>query len=465
MVFELDIEKKEMRAKQFPVEEILNEKDRIVRGWMSVEVKDTQGEVVPVSDLRRTLNTWMKRGAPITDQHSNRVIGRGLRWNEEEHPKSKQQGIIIDYQIHEDYSIDDQVWDEIKSGKRKGLSFGGRALKKPKLIKDEYTGETARKLGGLEAYEVASVQDPANEFSENIMVNFLAKGKESDTEKKLINDLQKGYSVKDISKPFVGFKNFDECVISQQERGHGEESSQRICGWLKHRTEKEWMENKTDHNPEKDLSSSEDSKLNGEKMSEKKLNKQEEEPKKPKEEEDEEEEKQERPEWADELISEIKNLIEAVTASKEEDEEDKKPEEEEEEKQEEEPKKPKEEETEKEEAESTEESAESTEEAAEEEKPAEEEKKPEDEADKMKDLIDKRVNEILKKKGITKVSTPRPGTNVVKNKQDAKQELALELLEKAKKGEITQAEMNRMTKTFVNKQYEKGLRELLGKEE
>lgn len=233
--------------KQFTSDEILNKEDRLVRGWTSVEVKDNQGDIVPIESLRKTMNTWMSRGAFITDQHSNRVVGKGLRWYEDTHEKTKKQGIVIDYQIFKDYSVDDTVWDEIKSGKRKGLSFGGRAMSKPTEKIDSYTGEKASNIGAIETYEMASVIDPANKFAENTMVNFMAKSNKNDNDyvngliksesNKLTEDLQKGYDVVDTEKEFAGFKNFDVCVVAQTKRGHNEESSKRICGWLKSRYE------------------------------------------------------------------------------------------------------------------------------------------------------------------------------------------------------------------------------------
>lgn len=233
--------------KQFPSDEILNKEDRIARGWASVEVKDSQGEIVPIEDLRKSMSTWMFRGGFISDQHTNRIVGKGLRWYEDTHKKSGKQGIVIDYQIFKNYTIDNAVWAEIKSGKRKGLSFGGRATNKPTKKEDSYSGETASQLNGLETYEMASVFGPANELSENTMVNYLAKSNENDNgyieglvlkdAENLAHDLQKGCAIIDVKKPFAGFETFDACVLSQTKRGHNEESSKRICGWLKNRYE------------------------------------------------------------------------------------------------------------------------------------------------------------------------------------------------------------------------------------
>lgn len=278
---------------QFPLDEILNEDERMVRGWMTAQIKDKQGEIIPISDTVRSLNTWMKRGGFIIDSHTNRVVGKATRWFEAEHPVAKVPGIIIDYQIYKDYSIDDEVWDEIKKKKR-GLSYGGRALEKPteKVIKTPQGTDTARELHGLETYEVSSVKSPANLLSENIAINFLAKsnvekdrivfkgyepvqcpycrrwstehqhtpwrgkcefcGEEFVTdseglsyqleEKKLIPDLAKGFDYIDVTKPFAGFKDFQTCVDSQKKRGHSEDSAKRICGWLQARTEGEKMD-------------------------------------------------------------------------------------------------------------------------------------------------------------------------------------------------------------------------------
>lgn len=166
--------------KQYPLDEILNDDERLVRGWASVEVKDTQGEMIPIADLRKTLNVWMDRGAFIPDMHTNRVIGKGLRWFEAIHPKTKANAIAIDYKIFKNYTLDDKVWEEIKSGKRKGLSFGGRATGKPEMKTDSYSGEEARELHGLETYEISSVDEPACSFAENFLINYKAKGAESD---------------------------------------------------------------------------------------------------------------------------------------------------------------------------------------------------------------------------------------------------------------------------------------------
>jgi hypothetical protein len=62
--------------------------------------------------------------------------------------------------IHKDYHLDDEIWNKIKSGEYKGLSFGGatKANRTPKIMKD---GSIAYELKSLEHYEVAVCKDPA----------------------------------------------------------------------------------------------------------------------------------------------------------------------------------------------------------------------------------------------------------------------------------------------------------------
>ena len=210
------------KPKQYPKDEILNEDDRLARSWFSIEVRDKQGDIVPIDELKRVMNVWMRRGAPMSDQHTNRVIGKGLNWQVKEHPETKMEGVLIDYQIFKDYSIDDQVWDDIKSGRRKGLSLGGRATKKAVMKDDEWTGMPGKYLKGLELYEIAPVDEPANQFAYNTDINYLAKGSESFLNL-LINDLRKDYE---------GFNSFEECYNAQLERGHDENAAKRIAAWM-----------------------------------------------------------------------------------------------------------------------------------------------------------------------------------------------------------------------------------------
>lgn len=136
--------------------------DRFFEGYLTVEMKDRQGEITVVDELYKCLPIWMDRGAPITDTHSNRVVGKGINFMKTtfESEGVTYPAIKITGKIHKNYELDADIWDKIKSGEYKGLSFGGatKTNRTPKVMKD---GSVAYELKDLEHYEVAVCRDPA----------------------------------------------------------------------------------------------------------------------------------------------------------------------------------------------------------------------------------------------------------------------------------------------------------------
>ena len=138
------------------------DENRFFEGYLTVEMKDKQGEITVVDELYKVLPIWIDRGAPITDTHSNRVIGKGINFAKTtvEDGGVTYPAIKITGKIHKNYELDTDIWEKIKSGEYKGLSFGGatKANRVPKVMKD---GDVAYALTDLEHYEVAVCKDPA----------------------------------------------------------------------------------------------------------------------------------------------------------------------------------------------------------------------------------------------------------------------------------------------------------------
>jgi len=137
--------------------------ERFFEGLLTVEMKDKQGEITIVDELYKVLPIWMDRGAPITDTHSNRVVGKGINFAKttaDDAEGNTYPAIKITGKIHKDYELDDDIWKKIKDGTYKGLSFGGatKADREPVKMKD---GSIAYALTDLEHYEVAVCEDPA----------------------------------------------------------------------------------------------------------------------------------------------------------------------------------------------------------------------------------------------------------------------------------------------------------------
>ena len=142
--------------------ETINSDERFFEGYLTVEVKDKQGEITIVDELYKVLPVWMDRGAPISDTHSNRIIGKGINFSRSMYKSGDEEipAIKITGKIHKNYELDNEIWSKIKSGEYKGLSFGGatKSNRTPKVMKD---GSVAYQLTDLEHYEVAVCKDPA----------------------------------------------------------------------------------------------------------------------------------------------------------------------------------------------------------------------------------------------------------------------------------------------------------------
>lgn len=149
--------------------------ERVYASWASVDMKDLDGEVVPINDLIAQQDMLLNRNAPIIDNHSSRPIGQTMAYKILEHPTSHSTGLLHLNKIFNDGNqIDDQAWKEIKSGERKGSSIGGYNTGKTPGF-DKTTGERADILQGFRQMETSSVYDPCNPLATNIAYAVVAK--------------------------------------------------------------------------------------------------------------------------------------------------------------------------------------------------------------------------------------------------------------------------------------------------
>ena len=160
--------------------EITDDKDRLFKAWGSVEIVDKDGELIPMSVFAKIMPKIMERGGVLIDNHTNRVVGRIL--NYEFRKKDGNDGLLLTGKVFDHFKIDDQVWNELKSGIRKGISFGGRRVQSSikKAVDDD--GKPYYILGDVEGYEFSIVNKPANPEATIEAVNMIAKGEE-DVEK------------------------------------------------------------------------------------------------------------------------------------------------------------------------------------------------------------------------------------------------------------------------------------------
>lgn len=231
--------------------------ERLVATWASVEIKDNAGEVIPIEDIIEQQETLLERNGPISDEHSNQIIGQTIGFKVMENPTSNTIGVLHLSRIFDDYSIDQKVWDEIVSGERAGSSVGGYRMGVSQGF-DEASGEQATFLEDFTHIETASVFDPCNPLALNEAFSVVAKSNSQkvreafagfDTLQECIDANEgieedpKGYcemkreviKTFEVQKPFLDFKDFADCVSQNQDK----DDPEAFCGFLKERTEKE----------------------------------------------------------------------------------------------------------------------------------------------------------------------------------------------------------------------------------
>jgi HK97 family phage prohead protease len=150
---------------------------RIIAGFASVEVKDLQNDIVPVSVLERAMYDFMERGGTIIYGHTNIPVGRVLRWEIRKHPETGKPGLWIEAEIYRGVIPADQLWEAIKAGKVLGFSIGGVGREeKVKVKTEDGKEEEADLVTFLQLLEISIVEEPANPHARIEYVNYMAKG-------------------------------------------------------------------------------------------------------------------------------------------------------------------------------------------------------------------------------------------------------------------------------------------------
>jgi len=198
---------------------ITKNNERVFSGFGTVEVYDSEGERINVDAVARCMPKIMERGGAILDSHTNRIVGKILDWRQAFNPETGKEGIWLKGKIFNDFSIDDEVWQSIKSGEYTGFSLGGKARKQITTIDG---GQLKTDIPDAEVWEFSVVREPANPPSTFENINYIAK-------------------TTDIQKPFAGYKDFDACVAANQHASNPE----AYCAAIHHQATGKWPSEKT----------------------------------------------------------------------------------------------------------------------------------------------------------------------------------------------------------------------------
>lgn len=157
----------------------LYENVRIFEGIATAQIVDKQGEMAIVEAFIKSIPKWMESGGFIIDWHSNRVVGKALGYEpvtlKEEFTSVEVPAVKIKAEIfNRGYALDDEVWNNIKNGTYKGLSFGG-AVRSGGRESVEVDGRLAYALKDIELYEISVCPNPVNPIAVITDFNMLAK--------------------------------------------------------------------------------------------------------------------------------------------------------------------------------------------------------------------------------------------------------------------------------------------------
>lgn len=156
---------------------VINEDERLIAGWASVEVVDKQGQYVDVETLAKAMLKFVDRGGFINYGHENKPVGKILQWEIRKHPDTDRPGVWIVAKINRGYKLDDIVWNMIKSGKLKGFSIAGLGGVEKRIMKaDDGEEREVEVLKDIELTEISIVDEPANPYAVIEEVSVFAKG-------------------------------------------------------------------------------------------------------------------------------------------------------------------------------------------------------------------------------------------------------------------------------------------------
>ena len=160
---------------------VIDPKERLFRAWGSVEIRDGEGQLIPMDEFKTVMPVLMRRGGFIIDSHSNRVHGKLLDYDFKDKMVKGvlKPGIIVTGKVFKDYKSDDDFWDDIKNGKAKGMSFGGKTNHQHFEMIDGVPTEVLKEIEAFELSVVRGDKVPINQEATMISANKIAKAADS----------------------------------------------------------------------------------------------------------------------------------------------------------------------------------------------------------------------------------------------------------------------------------------------
>ncbi|MFV2040882.1 MAG: hypothetical protein ACC644_02725 [Candidatus Hydrothermarchaeales archaeon] len=102
----------------------INEEKRTFGGWLTVEIKDAQNDILPIQRIKElgVLNVMKERNAPITMGHRDYPFAKftGFEFRQKEVDGKDVDGVWFTAEAYNHHKTDDEAWNSLKEWKRQG---------------------------------------------------------------------------------------------------------------------------------------------------------------------------------------------------------------------------------------------------------------------------------------------------------------------------------------------------------
>lgn len=174
-----------------------------VETWGSVEVRDADGELVPVDTIANYADKFIENGGLMHDSHSNVPVGTVWNWDVRKHPETGQDGIVFYFNIYRDGEVFERARDDILSGRKQAVSIGAEAPRGGYKCDDRgcYVERDVTDL-----YELSICETPANPEA-----YFINVGKDIAKAKQPLAGEKMRFNVKDV----VVHQDYTTCPLQK----------------------------------------------------------------------------------------------------------------------------------------------------------------------------------------------------------------------------------------------------------
>jgi len=137
---------------------------KIIAGYASLAVVDTENDYIPVEVLKEGLNTLMKDESysNIMIVHKNIQIGKILKKYEELKTHVDEKGLFIVAEIRDDLEIAKETWKKIEDGEIRGFSIGGEIIEEHEECDDK---KCIKVIDKINLFEISVCSSPVNKDS------------------------------------------------------------------------------------------------------------------------------------------------------------------------------------------------------------------------------------------------------------------------------------------------------------